>query len=485
VTAFHSDGRFEYILKRPILDDVHGGVHRSWLTMAGPSRVLHCGQSIVEQQSAFLREMRSTRALRVGQAPRTLVPARSVLDYVGAQLRQLRTARGMSQAGLAPLVFVHRDLVRKIEVAERIPSPEFLQRCDEVLETGGALARLSPLVERERLLHAAGASEVHATTFRSSDLDRPVLDWLLAVPTSSQGSGGDSDSSVGAAADLRQLRAMDHIRGAGAIYPTLERSLSGRLQDLAVTAPQVASGMLELAGYDAVDLGVDGVAQNHYLRALELMTRSANLLYGGYLVAVSLAHLALHCGDPDQAARLAAAGLRGTAGLATPAVRAAFRTVLARAHARRGDEAACAAALLQVDADLARSRADEEPDWIRYFGEADLADEKAHCFFDLGHYELAYQETQTALDLLPPDRARRISIDTALQAATLARAQDVERACVIARQAIDHATGMTSFRAAHRIVLMLGELYAYSDLPAVRDVVEYAHTRLPPVIPPD
>ncbi len=423
----------------------------------------------------------------MGQAPRPLVPARSVLDYVGAQLRQLRIARGMSQADLAPLVFVHRDLVRKIEVAERIPSPEFLKGCDEVLQTGGALARLSPLAERERLLHSARASDVDAATFRGSALDRPVLDWLLAVPTSSQRADSDADGggdgSAGAAADLRELRALDHVCGAGAIYPTLTRSLSGRLQGLTVIAPHIATGMLELAGYEAIDLGVDGVAQGHYLRALQVMTQSGNTLYGGYLVAVSLAHLALHCGDPDQAARLAAAGLHGTQGQATPAVRAAFRTVLARAHARRGDEAACTATLLQVDADLARSRADEEPDWIRYFGEADLADEKAHCFFDLGRYELAYQETKTALDLLPPGRARRISIDTALQAATLARKQDVEGACMVARQAVDHTTGMTSFRAAHRIVLMLAELHPYADTADVRDVVDYAHTRLPPVIP--
>jgi tetratricopeptide (TPR) repeat protein len=276
---------------------------------------------------------------------------------------------------------------------------------------------------------------------------------------------------------------MDHVHGAGAIYPTLERSLSGRLRDLTVTAPQVASGMLELAGYEAVDLGVDGIAQGHHLRALQLMTRSGNTLYGGYLVAVSLAHLALHCGDSDQAARLAVAGLRGTQAQATPAVRAAFRTVLARAHARRGDEAACTAALLQVDTDLARSRTDEEPHWIRYFGEADLADEKAHCFFDLGRYEQAYQETQAALCLLPPDRARRVCIDSALQAAALARAHQVEHACAVARRAIDTATGVTSFRAAHRIVLMLAELHPYADVPAVQDVVEYAHTRLPPIIP--
>jgi hypothetical protein len=64
---------------------------------------------------------------------------------------------------------------------------------------------------------------------------------------------------------------------------------------------------------------------------LEIVTRCGDRLYGGYLIAVSLAHLALHCGDAEQAARLAAVALRGTDHQTTPGVRAAFRTVLARA----------------------------------------------------------------------------------------------------------------------------------------------------------
>ena len=43
------------------------------------------------------------------------------------------------------------DLIGKLEKAERWPTLDLASRCDAVLETGGALARLWPLVERERL----------------------------------------------------------------------------------------------------------------------------------------------------------------------------------------------------------------------------------------------------------------------------------------------------------------------------------------------
>lgn len=418
----------------------------------------------------------------MGQIPRELVPARSVLDYFGAQVRLLRTDRGLSQSDLSDLLFVHKDLVRKIECAERIPSHEFVEGCDSVLETGGALTRLLPMIERERLLRRERNGNDRPKGFRSELMDRPVLDWLLAQPASCPPVPVAHGVATNAAATLRELRSADHVHGAGSTYPLLANILGRDLDVLAVSDPNVASGFLELAGYEAVDLGLDGLAQHHYLRALRIMTQTGDRLYGGYLIAVSLAHLALHCGDPDQAIRLTTAALHGTKAEATPVVRAAFRTVLARAHARRGDEAACATALLQVDADMARSNPADEPGWIAYFGEADLADEKAHCFFDLGMHELAQRQASAAITLLAPDRARRLVIDTALHASALARAGQVEQATAIGRQAIGHAAGVGSFRTAHRVVLMMAELQPYAGLPDVRDLAEYARTNLPPPV---
>ncbi|MDP9799010.1 transcriptional regulator with XRE-family HTH domain [Catenuloplanes nepalensis] len=407
-----------------------------------------------------------------------------MLDYFGAQVRQLRNARRLSQSDLGDLLFVHRDLIRKIERAERIPSREFVEGCDTVFGAGGALARPLPMIERERFLRRDRNTNDQTKRFRGEATDRPVLDWLLApAGPRSRVRVADRDTTT-AAAMLRQFRTTDHVQGAGSTYPVLADLLRRDFDVLADGDPNVASGFLELAGYEAVDLGLDGLGQQHYLRALRIMTQNGDRLYGGYLIAVSLAHLALHCGDPDQAIRLTTAALHGTATEATPAVRAAFRTVLARAHARRGDEAACAAALLQVDADLARSKPSEEPGWIAYFGEADLADEKAHCFFDLGLHELAQRQAVRAIALLTPDRARRLAIDTALHASALARAGQVDHASVVARRAIDHASGVRSFRSAHRVVLMMAELQPYADVAEVRDVVEYARANLPPAVTP-
>ncbi|BCB88874.1 helix-turn-helix domain-containing protein [Phytohabitans suffuscus] len=418
----------------------------------------------------------------MGQSPKNLEPTRSALHFFGAELRRLRQALGMSQADLGKLVFVHKDLIRKIEGAERRPNEELVNRCDHALAAGGALRRLWPMLERERRLRLSRDAAGPGLVFRSEATDRPVLDWLLASTHDARQHRGDDEVATAAAEKLGQLRGVDHVHGAGQTYPAVAAVLDTDLDALVARAPAIAAGFLELAGYEAVDLGVDGRAQRHYLRALDVVTGAGDRLYGGYLIAVSLAHLALHCGDPEQAARLAAAALRGTEHQATPAVRAAFRAVLARAHARRGDEAACATALLQVEADLARGKPEEEPPWIRYFGEADLADEKAHCFFDLGLHELAQREANLAITLLDPGRARRLAIDTALQASSLARAGQIDHACAVGREAVDHAAGVASFRSAHRIGLMMAELQPYSDLAAVRDLAEYVHTQMPAAV---
>lgn len=414
----------------------------------------------------------------MGQTPKDLEPTKSPLHFFGAEVRRLRQQLGLSQADLGKLLFQHKDLVRKVEVAERRPSREFVERCDEVLGAGGALSQMWPVLARQRLLRPSRDTDASAAVFRPDATDRPVLDWLLNPPQDTRRPhAGDADS--GATEKLRCMRDADHARGAGETYLEVADYLGRELDGLITRVPHVATGFLELAGYEAVDLGADGLAQQHYLRALEIVTASGDRMYGGYLIAVSLAHLALHCGEAAQAVRLARAALRGLEHETSPAVRAAFGAVLARAHARLGDQASCVATLLQVEADLSRSNPADEPAWISYFGEADLADEKAHCFFDLDLHALAQGEATRAVELLEPGRVRRLTIDTALHASSLARSREVEHACVLARQAVDHASVTVSFRSAHRIALMMAELQPYADVPEVRELAEYALTRRP------
>ena len=93
----------------------------------------------------------------MGQIPKELSPYESVQHFFGAELRRWRERRGLSQHTLGQRTNFDASLIGKVEKAERTPSLTLAEACDRVLETDGALARLWPLVERERA-QAAPAS---------------------------------------------------------------------------------------------------------------------------------------------------------------------------------------------------------------------------------------------------------------------------------------------------------------------------------------
>jgi transcriptional regulator with XRE-family HTH domain len=423
----------------------------------------------------------------MGQAPTRLQPATSVRHFFGAELRRRRTRGGLSQAELGKLVFVSGDLVRRVETAERFPALEFARQCDSALNAGGALARLWPLLVRER-----NANNPNDKTLTATDLHRPALDWLLeqpfapsidADPTGAR-VGDDAVAEVGVALDM--FRRRDHAEGAGGVSDEVDAYLRTALPRLltgcmanSVGLYSLAAGFHELRGYQAVDQGVDGLAQRHYLRGLELTRAAGDRLLGGYLLGVSIAHLALHCREPDEALRMAQTAVHGTHGQAGPRLQAALMAVVARARARMGHERDCTRALAASERHLASADGTHEPAWIAYFTLPYLADEKAHCFHDLGHGKLAQQEIADALRTLAPSHTRRLAIDTALLASSLARTGDVERACAVGCQAVDQAASTASQRTTQRIVALRADLDSYASHPGVVELTDYIRTVLP------
>ena len=91
----------------------------------------------------------------MGQVPRELTPLESALHFFGAELRHWRTLRELSQAELGRRTHDSGSLISKIEKGERSPRLALARRLDVALDTGGALERLWPSLERERATHDA------------------------------------------------------------------------------------------------------------------------------------------------------------------------------------------------------------------------------------------------------------------------------------------------------------------------------------------
>ena len=80
---------------------------------------------------------------------RELDPGAGTLAFFGAELRRHRIAAGLSQDDLGRAINFSGALVGRVEMAERMPSQDFAERCDEALSTGGFFGRFRDLVKRE------------------------------------------------------------------------------------------------------------------------------------------------------------------------------------------------------------------------------------------------------------------------------------------------------------------------------------------------
>lgn len=164
----------------------------------------------------------------MARRPRELRPNESVRSFFGSELRLWRQQRGLSQADLGRLVLHSGDLLAKVEKAERWPTEQLAQRCDLVLETGGGLSRLLPLVLAEKAADDGVAkpdrrhlawlpAEDAAVVRRPRELDRVVQAVLDATasqrpePVLLGGPGGIGKSTLALAAcrDRRLAEAFD------------------------------------------------------------------------------------------------------------------------------------------------------------------------------------------------------------------------------------------------------------------------------------
>ncbi|WP_327314692.1 helix-turn-helix domain-containing protein [Streptomyces sp. NBC_01235] len=80
-----------------------------------------------------------------------LDPGASPLDYYGFELRRLREAAGLTQRQLGDILNYTGSLVGQVETARKVPTPEFSERVDAALGTGGLFSRLVELVLRSQL----------------------------------------------------------------------------------------------------------------------------------------------------------------------------------------------------------------------------------------------------------------------------------------------------------------------------------------------
>ncbi|MFF4346302.1 hypothetical protein [Streptomyces sp. NPDC001530] len=225
-----------------------------------------------------------------------------------------------------------------------------------------------------------------------------------------------------------------------------------------------------LAGWMSYDTCHHGLAQRYFLQALRL-AQDANdrRLAGSVLSAMS--HQATFLGRYTEGATLARAALMGISPVATPTLRAQFHAMEARALARTGDTRACELALAAATQALESRNSDDEPEWISYFDEVELAAEAAHCFRDVNS---ARQSVTHASNAMSGNHVRSDFFATMVLADAHFRAGDLEEACHVALDALDLGEQLKSARCVSYLAEFRQHLSRAEDNNVVRDFQDQA-----------
>ncbi|MEU3494957.1 regulator [Kitasatospora cineracea] len=282
-------------------------------------------------------------------------------------------------------------------------------------------------------------------------------------------------AAIRAVGDL--FRALDHAYGGGHARQALVRYLESEAEPMlrGRYGEQIGralfgavSDLTRLAGWTSFDIAAHGLAQRYFVQALRLSQAAGDRVLGGFILT-TMSQQAVHLGHAREAIQLARVAQQGVGTAAAPVVQALMHAAEARGHALAGDVRACTTALVRCERALATARsADEVPSWARYFDDAQLADEFAHCYRDLQQWRPAAQHAEKSLRLRAPAYARsRILCRLVLASARLGMG-DVDEACSMATDSLRAAGEMRSARTVEYLRDFHRRLTPYRTTPAAR-----------------
>ncbi|MFI1376387.1 hypothetical protein ACH4UY_30860 [Streptomyces longwoodensis] len=149
---------------------------------------------------------------------------------------------------------------------------------------------------------------------------------------------------------------------------------------------KVAAELAELAGWMSYDVGLQPTAQKYFVLALHAAKEAGDRPLGSYVLS-SMSRQMIHLGRPDDALELIHLAQYGSRDCASPRTQSMLYAMEARAYANMGQPGRCKRAVRMAEDTFADAEEWDEPDpdWIRFFSEAELYGENSHSFRDLAY----------------------------------------------------------------------------------------------------
>jgi hypothetical protein len=258
---------------------------------------------------------------------------------------------------------------------------------------------------------------------------------------------------------------------------------------------KVAAELAELAGWMSYDVGLQPTAQKYFVLALHAAKEAGDKPLGAFILS-SMSRQMIHLGRPEDALELIHLAQYGSRDCAGPRTQSMLYAMEARAYANMGQPGKCKRALRMAE-DTFSDVLDgpgPEPDWIRFFTEAELYGENAHSYRDLAYTagrsptyaNLAEPPMARSVELFAPDREhqRSYALNLIGLAAVHLLKREPEASVAATRKAFTVARKVRSERLATRIRKTVdGAARAFGDVPAVADLADQLASELPETSP--
>lgn len=455
----------------------------------------------------------------------------TVGTWTGREARQLREALRLSQREFATILGIAARTVAqwdRVGVAI-VPRPEFQRMLDVALQrapddavrrfeettrraTGPsstsamadepAVADTPPAVGDFYPSSTIDAVEV-STSLWGFDLLNPAqvmelrvepsawddasLRWLVAPP--------DRPSSRTAGQVRVGLPEVQAVKATVDLFGKLDNTFGGNharrslIQFLASDAEQLLRGQYDeatgqalhrvvaeaalLAGWMSYDAGHHGLGQRYLLGALRLAHSAADPQLAGSVLS-AMSHQATFLGHYREAIDLSQAALAGTRTVATATLTAQFLAMQARALAALGERSRCELTLLEAERVFERRRPSDDPEFITYFTEAELAAEIGHCMRDMGQAATAVANAELSLNGSNGEYVRSDFFASVVLADAQLDRDEPERACKTMLSALELGRQLRSARSETYIAEFRQRLPRFAGIQAVRDLADQA-----------
>ncbi|MFI9061096.1 hypothetical protein ACIGQE_04360 [Streptomyces sp. NPDC053429] len=347
-------------------------------------------------------------------------------------------------------------------------------------------------------------------------LIEPMQRWLVPVPAAdpaARGGGGPAAPTGGYRPAGLSDPELDLLEATTVMFRQWDAQCGGGLRRKAVVgqlhevtdllqeshpAPvmkrlfKVAAELAELAGWMSYDIGLHPTAQKYFVLALHAAKEGGDKPLGSYILS-NMGRQMIHLGRPEDALELIHLAQYGSRDCAGPRTQAMLYAMEARAYANMGQPSRCKRAVRMAEdtfGDVGLGGDEPEPDWIRFFSEAELNGENSHSYRDLAYVagrsptyaSLAEPVMERAVELFAkdPEHQRSYALNLIGMATVHLLQREPEQATVLVDQALDVARKVRSERVNTRLRKTVDTAAReYGDVADVVRLTDHLASRLP------